>query len=499
MTTETPGIFQHASTFEAGHAGGQIRVDRFEAHYEQLFAEVIEDGVITAEERARLDKAAATLGLDRGRLRELEEALQAAYATRHRAEVHEVLAGEAAPPSRREAAPPSQIDPVTALHRRIAFLESRVEQLERELETARAQVAVEVDLSDAALAPTSRAPAENAPEALRRRIRLDPRNPDLLRRLYHAAAQAGDTDGQVSAAHALVYLDAANDEEAEHYRRRRESGLIRPSRALTAEAWRRLLFHPDEELLTGDIFATVVPAVLLGRISALRHARSLPELDPSRRHDPHVSTVQAVRCFAWAATLFGMETPPLYAEPELAALVELVPGVPPASRLGRLALQGRTPEELAFIAGQHLSWYREEHFVRLLLPSIPDLEDIFLAALLIGRPALPLAAEIKRRVSPIARAIEPLLDPAALDRLRALFFQFVEDGGRTNLQRWAAAAEATALRAGLLLADDLQAAERVLELERAGDVRAKMADLLAFVTSSRYIELRRALGVAPGS
>jgi hypothetical protein len=46
-----------------------VRLGKFETHYEELFAEAIEDGVITTEERARLDRAAETLGLDRDRIR----------------------------------------------------------------------------------------------------------------------------------------------------------------------------------------------------------------------------------------------------------------------------------------------------------------------------------------------------------------------------------------------------------------------------------------------
>ena len=83
MSDNVDVSFEHDSAFEQGEVAGNVRVGRFEAQYEDLFAEVIEDGVITAEERARLDKAADALGLDRGRLRKLEAALQAAYETRH--------------------------------------------------------------------------------------------------------------------------------------------------------------------------------------------------------------------------------------------------------------------------------------------------------------------------------------------------------------------------------------------------------------------------------
>src|SRR5258706_7696584 len=143
----------------------------------------------------------------------------------------------------------------------------------------------------------------------------------------------------------------------------------------------------------------------------------------------------------------------------------MVPGLTPSTRLGKQSLHGRSPFELAFIAGRNLSWYREEHFVRLLVPSTPDLEDLFLAALSIANQPIPMTPEIKLRVAPLARAIEPVLEPAAIDRVRGHFLRFLEEGGRTNLHRWATAADRTAARAGLLLANDLGAARKGFGVE----------------------------------
>jgi hypothetical protein len=176
--------------------------------------------------------------------------------------------------------------------------------------------------------------------------------------------------------------------------------------------------------------------------------------------------------------------------------VEIVPAVPPATRLGRKALSGRKAAELAFLAGRHLAMQREEHFVRLLFPTIQGLEDIFLAALSIGNPGLPLSAETRQRVIPISKAIEPILDPRAIDRLRGHFLRFVEEGGRTNLQRWAAAVEKTAARTGLLLAGDLTAAQSVLEIEEPARVKERMSDLLAFAVSEQHGKLRKQIGIA---
>ncbi len=487
--------FEHQEGFEQGELAGNVRLGKFEGHYEEIFAEAIEDGVITLEERARLHKAADALGLDRVRLRRLEEALQAAYEVRHHVRVRE-MADEEPPAASIVLGPDAAKDPrVAALTRRVRDLEAQVAELTRELSQAREQVAVEVDLSNMASPAVVEEVRESA-EDLARRVRSDPRDATSLRGLYRVYGRSGEVDRQWLVAQALVHLGAADDKERATHAQHRLETLIKPTSSLSAEGW-KLLFHPDEELLTGQIFAVIVPAVLLGRISTLRREKALPKLDPTRKQDPKVSTLQAVRCFSWAGSILGLGSPPLYADPEYGGTVEMVPGVPPATRLGKLALSGRSPFELAFVAGRHLSYYREEHFIRLLVPTIGDLEDLFLAALSVANAGIPLGSEVKRRVAPIARAIEPVLEPPAVDRLRGQFLRFLEEGGRTNLQRWATAADRTAARVGLLLANDLAAAHAVFVLEDPATAEAKMDDLIVFVTSDRYAKVRSQIGLSP--
>lgn len=488
-------IFSHGGQFEQGEISGNVRLGKFEAHYEELFAEALEDGVITSEERARLERAAESFGLDRERVLALEKALTAAWEGRHRIVVKEVVAhGEELPATSLRPLEIENDPQVKALRRRIAELESTVKRLELELEEARSHINVEVDFSDLAAAT---APADD-PEELYRRVRHDARDIASLRGLYRATKSA-DPDRAARVAHVLAFLGEASDEErASAATIAVEGGLVRPTASLSTDAWRRNLFHPDEETLTGDIFAVVTSPVLLGRVTALRHQNALPKLDPARLQDVKTSTVQAVRCFAWAASILGMSVSPLYADPSWDGLAEMVPGIPPVTRLGKKALSGRGPQELAFMAGRHMASFREDHFVRLLFSSIPDLEDIFLAALTIGQPQLPLAAQVRQRAVPIAKAIEPLLDPAQKDRLRGHFLRFVEEGGRTNLQRWAQAAELTTLRAGLLIANDLGAAKRVLELGADPELEAKVDDLIVFYTGDRCSRLRKQIGIAVG-
>jgi len=256
------------------------------------------------------------------------------------------------------------------------------------------------------------------------------------------------------------------------------------------------LSHPDEDRGTGEIFASIASAALLGRVSAMRRDRSLLPLDPDKRHDPLTSTVSAVRALAWAAATLGMRAPPIYVAPEATQGFAVAMAVPPAIRIGGPMLSGRSAIELAFHCGRHLTWFREEHFVCTLVPTIGYLEDLFLAALSIGAPKIDLLPEVRARIALTAEAIVPVLDAARLARLEQQVARFLAQGGRTMLKRWAQAAEWTALRAGLLLCGDLGTASEIVRRDTNGAERVR--ELERFWAGDDATELRRQLGVAVG-
>ena len=147
MSETTEATFEHSAGFEAGEIGGNLRHGKLEAMYEELFAEVIEDGIITQDERNQLDKMADSPCLDRARLRRLEQALQAAYEARNRVVIKDLSMDDAPPPATIMPLEPATDHRSMALERRIKFLEGRVATLERELEDARANISVEVVFS----------------------------------------------------------------------------------------------------------------------------------------------------------------------------------------------------------------------------------------------------------------------------------------------------------------------------------------------------------------
>src|SRR5262245_28699565 len=304
------GAFEHGAGFAQGEVSGSFGLGPLETQYEELFAEVLEDGIITAEERARLERAADNLGIDRARLARLEQAMVAAYQTRHRVQIIEHYEEPAASlaPLRVEAEGDAGRK---LLLKRIEQLEARIHELEDELRRAQAAINVEVDLSGL------EADAERAsedPEDLWRRTRRNPTEPRTYRELYRVLRARGEADRASCALARLVALGAVDDKERAEYEAGRAKPLIAPRASLSASAWSDQLFHPEEELVTGQIFSVIAPAVLVGRVTALRRDGKLHQPNAELRQDVAKATVTAVRALPWASAILGLPAPAIYVE-----------------------------------------------------------------------------------------------------------------------------------------------------------------------------------------
>ena len=465
--TLTGSPFEIAPSMADGDDTGSVRLGPFERLYESLFAEALEGGEISAEERERLNLAAKALGLDASRVAGLEAALLEAWES----DAAETL-----------------VDPRTHLHADPGTLADRWPS----------SAAPPIPKFEDDESPTlARPKGERAEKAGRggRRGELPRELPFReLHARYESAAGEGALDNQWRISEVLVQRGAATREQRAFWEKHRRPGPIRPTRPLSAEDWTSLLMHPDEDRTTGEVFGVIASAALVGRVSAMRRDGTLPKLDPEGYQNPLTSTVSAVRAIAWAAATLGIRTPPTYVDPDLEVGFEMVAIVPPSTRIGARVLTGLGSAQLAFHCGRHLAWYREEHFVCTLVPSVAYLETIFYAALLLGAPALSLPDDVRERARVFSQAIVPCLEPKQLERLRRLVARFLARGGRTDLKRWARSAEWTACCTGLLLCGELATAADALANEPGGETR--ITQLETFWAGEHAGDLRRKLGVA---
>jgi tetratricopeptide (TPR) repeat protein len=327
---------------------------------------------------------------------------------------------------------------------------------------------------------------------------LAPTRHSTFVRLHHLHARAGRRDRAWLAASALVELGHATNEQRVLYEEMRPDGTFWPAKALDHEAWDTLLRAPGADPVVTGVLGAIIPAAVKMRVAELVARRQIVTLDPARRQPPG-STASIVRCFVWAAQVLGVTLPELYVLDDVPGGLAAVQAEPPATALGPGVTQGVGASELAFLAGRHLAYYRPEHYALVFFPTVPELSALFLAAVKLALPEVPVPESLHEPVARIRKALGQLSTPEERGWLQMAVKTLEARGGRVDLAAWARGVELTANRAGLLLCGDLGVACRRVRDEgrRVADVsdEERRDDLLAFVASPELGDLRAALAI----
>ena len=208
------------------------------------------------------------------------------------------------------------------------------------------------------------------------------------------------------------------------------------------------LFHKDENLFIGKIMEMITPAAIVAKTTQLRASRQLPVLDKRFKQDPASSTVTFAKTFGWAAQVLGVPLPELYVRNDVPGALAAVPASPPASVAGATVLTGFAPQELTFIVGKHLSYYRGEHYIKNLFPTLNELKVLLFAAVKVIVADFNVPPEMAQAVNQTAAELLKYMQPVQRDGLRIVVQRFVEDGARADLKKWMQMVEVTACRAG---------------------------------------------------
>jgi tetratricopeptide (TPR) repeat protein len=331
-------------------------------------------------------------------------------------------------------------------------------------------------------------------------LQKDPLRVDPYRALYKLYLRTSEFDRAWCMCAALAFLKKADDEEQRFFEDYRPRGMVQVKSRLDNEQWVRNLFHKDENIFIGKIFAMVTPAAVIAKTTQLRAARQLPALDKRFKQDPATSTVTFAKTFGWAAQVLGVPMPELYVRNDVPGALVAVPSHPPASVAGQTVLTGFTPQELTFIVGKHLSYYRDEHYIKNLFPTLNELKVLLFAAIKIVLADFAVPQDMAQAVGMTAQELVKYMQPIQRDGLRLVVQKFVEGGAKADLKRWMQCIEITATRAGLLLCADLEIAKKIISAEPVlpGDLppQEKMKELIVFSVSEQYFALRKALGIA---
>lgn len=334
----------------------------------------------------------------------------------------------------------------------------------------------------------------------RRLVQSDPLKIDPYLALYRLALHKQSYDEAWCCASVISFLQKADEETERFFQDFRPPGMLPVNGRLGNDHWVHYLAHAGQSPHISKIFEMIVQAALQAKIAMLRSQKKLPQVDARFRQDPATSTVTFAKTFGWAAQVLGIPSPPLYVRNDVPAYITALPTEPPCTVAGQLVLSGFQPQELTFICGKHLASYRADHFIKVLFPTKDELTVLLFAGVLLAAPQQPMPADMEPQIRATAQSLAQYLQPVQLEGLKQVVKQFLADGARANVRRWAYGVEHTACRAGLVLCGDLEIARKIIgsEQQTPGDLTAadKMKDLLTFTVSEEYSTLRKALGVA---
>jgi hypothetical protein len=174
--------------------------------------------------------------------------------------------------------------------------------------------------------------------------------------------------------------------------------------------------------------------------------------------------------------------------------------------IGRKLFETESDVELAFVVGRTLAAIRPDHLLRWpnFVPTLAELEIAVRAAIRMVDPERSIPADVTGQVEQYATFLHRTVPPQVQEQLSVLVKRYAAAHGgdvaviTAALPRWARAACLTTIRAGLLLAGDLEVGVRLGEALAAPvgiDPADVVRDLSAWSTSEAYSDLRSLLGL----
>jgi hypothetical protein len=291
-----------------------------------------------------------------------------------------------------------------------------------------------------------------------------------------------------------VFLGAASTEEKALYQKYRPAQFIPATRRLTEELWGKAIIHPAEDRAVGAIFASTLGA-LAGSTAQPATAFGL---DVNARVDLEHDNRLPSRVVKYAAGVLALDAPQLWFDNGDGLRVANTTDkgkLAPALLCGKGA---RTDErELAFEIGKHLAYLRPERFVTYALGSAPKVESAFVAALVAAGSPPP--GDVPEDAKKLAATVAKTVPAQLLEQVGVLGGRLGPRLGNGLVASWRSATDLTANRVGLILANDLETAARLVATETsttsAQSVKERLRALLAFAASESYFAIRRHLGL----
>ncbi len=257
-----------------------------------------------------------------------------------------------------------------------------------------------------------------------------------LRKLY---ADLGQYDRAWCVASVLSFLRKADAEEQRFFEQYKPKTFARAKARLTEELWQRNLYHPDEDRFD---LATCWPRCRAS-VAAIR-AREHKDWGLKRkdRRDPATDQLLFSKVFNYVTQVLAVPQPELYLRPESPGELDMANArekgqLVPAFVVGSALLQGRPEKDLAYTVGKKLTLMRPDHFVRWphVVPTVGELKVVFLAALKLVQPNVPIKPELQQSVGQYLDLLRKTVPPQLAEQLAVVVQRFLETKSEADLHK----------------------------------------------------------------
>jgi tetratricopeptide (TPR) repeat protein len=316
------------------------------------------------------------------------------------------------------------------------------------------------------------------------RVRREPLDPAPYRALYDLLAQFGYRDRAWCIASIMAHVEPSHAPASSFHHATPAPSIDRIAGTLGAEGYRRLL-HPDLDPTLTAIFEVMSMAAVEMRVAQLGFRERLAYPGP-----PLTQPELLLQDVKGASRILGVPPPRLFVAKTPPAIGVGVTQ-PPSLVVHPQSLPGFPRNQLAFWVGKRLAELTPPLLARALFRAVSELKELVALAARIVQDKRdkqnptdePWRAHIRKdRFRELAAAVEHALGAGALD-----------------VRRWSQLADLSTSRAGLVVAGDVECARLALmrEGQSPGDLspREQMRELVAFVLSEEYAQMRAMLGV----
>jgi tetratricopeptide (TPR) repeat protein len=320
-----------------------------------------------------------------------------------------------------------------------------------------------------------------------------------LRAMLKQQQEAKQLDRIWSVCAALVACGQADAQERQWYERLAGRPLASPRASVSEEMWQRALYHPREDRRLSQLFAAVLPTVIplhakdprgLGLDERLR----VPDEDPS----------MLSQLTSYASALLGVGRPALYMDPRRVGLepmtVTAEGRLVPSLAVGGDFARPRSEREVAFLTGRAVAMMRFEHMMlwRQVVSSAAELKAMVLGLVKAFQPNVAVSG-MEGPIKQYHSFFQRHLPPHAHEPLMAVVPSLAAEGQAIDVAAWAAGAQLTANRAGLLVCGDLLTAIAAVSVDPGGKgltAEEAVQDLIRWSVSAEHLALREQLGLA---